>query len=290
MNILTKIIITSITLLVICLFLPLIQIQKVDTVLTPASFLFGVIYGFQISLVLGNFFQLKALLSSEAGGLLAIVHLSKVIGGSFAENIEERVEHYIVENINYPVSEYVQNTYNEFFAIFEPLNTVEVEKENQKQALKYIFEGYYYLPQIRNQIQQLSPRDIEPSEWILLISLGLFLSIDLILGRQDDLFSKISAAIFATTIISSLFLLDELDSNRVQKARLDYGIFNDTLTAMGKLQYFPQFILKSHVIQLKKEVKYRIGYFPNYPSLTDRHIKEMFGKELLKKKRDTHAL
>src|ERR1700735_2333134 len=130
LNILTKILITSIVLVVICLFLPLMQIQKVDTILTPASFLFGVIYGFQISLVLGNFFQLKALLSSEAGGLLAIVHLSKVIGGDFSKDIEERVEHYILENINYPVSEYVQNTYKEFFAIFEPVNSVEVSKDN----------------------------------------------------------------------------------------------------------------------------------------------------------------
>ena len=64
--------------------------------------------------------------------------------------------------------------------------------------------------------------------------------------------SQLSAAIFATTVIGSLLLLDEVDSNRIQEARLEYEVFNETLAAIGKNTYYPEEALKTGIIKQSK--------------------------------------
>ena len=78
----------------------------------------------------------------------------------------------------------------------------------------------------------------------MLLILAFVLITTLILGREANLISQISAAIFATTVVGSLLLLDEVDSNRIQEERLEYEVFNETLEAMGKEKYYPKEALK----------------------------------------------
>ncbi|HSX40984.1 MAG TPA: hypothetical protein VLF68_05235 [Candidatus Saccharimonadales bacterium] len=272
-NLFIKITAVGISLLIVSFLLPVISIKNIDTILISATFLYGMFYGFQISLVLGNFLQLKNLLGTETGGLLAVLHLAKIIDGKFAQEVEKRIESYIMRAIDNPLTHYVQRTNKDFFAIFEPLETLEVKGEAKLAALNYLNEALYYLPQTRNQIAQVAPRDIDPPEWALLIILAGILIVALFFERQPDVISKISTAIFATTVISSLFLLDEVDSNRIQKTKLEYDIFNETLTAMGKLRYYPRFAIRRGILGRGTPKPYRVGVFSHFPSLTPREIK-----------------
>lgn len=116
--------------------------------------------------------------------------------------------------------------------------------------MNYINEGLYYIPQSRTQIAQVAPRDVDPPEWAMLLILAFILVATLLLGREADIISQLSAAIFATTVVGSLLLLDEVDSNRIQEAQLEYEVFNETLLEMGKEKYYPEEAFKSGVIKL----------------------------------------
>lgn len=233
-------------------FLPVLNIANTEVLLTSATFLYGVLYGFEISIVLGNFSQLKSLLATENAGLMSIFHLSQLIGGEFAKQVEEKIEKYLRKAIEIPLSRHLIETNEEFFEIFEPLKTIKVDGDEQTAALNYINEGLYYIPQSRTQIAQVAPRDVDKPEWVMLLILAFILVGTLLLGREANLISQLSAAIFATTVVGSLLLLDEVDSNRIQEARLEYEVFNETLAAMGKEKYYPEEALKSGIVKPPK--------------------------------------
>src|SRR3989338_7233304 len=212
----SKLILAFIILVTLSIFLPISEIANTDALLASATFLYGVLYGFEISIVLGNFSQLKSLLAIENAGLQSVFQLSQLIGGQFPKQVENKIEKYLKKAIDVPLSNHLTDTNKEFFEIFEPLKTVEVTGDEQTAALNYINEGLYYIPQSRTQIAQVAPRDVDPPEWAMLL------------------------------------LLDEVDSNRIQEARLEYEVFNETLVAIGKEKYYPEEALKSGIVKIPK--------------------------------------
>ena len=212
----SKLILAFVILVILSLFLPVLEMTNTDALLASATFLYGVLYGFEISIVLGNFSQLKSLLAIENAGLQSVFQLSQLIGGQFPKQVENKIEKYLKKAIDVPLSNHLTDTNKEFFEIFEPLKTVEVTGDEQTAALNYINEGLYYIPQSRTQIAQVAPRDVDPPEWAMLL------------------------------------LLDEVDSNRIQEARLEYEVFNETLVAMGKEKYYPEEALKSGIVKIPK--------------------------------------
>lgn len=254
-------------------FLPIVHINNSDAILASATFLYGVLYGFEISIVLSNFSQLKNLVAAENAGLQAIYHLANSINPAIGQNIKTRIEKYLLRAIDVPLTDHLLQTDKEFFAIFEPLNKVRVKTDQSNAALNYINEGLYYLPQSRQQIAAVAPRDVDPPEWFMMLVLAIILIISLLLGREVDVASKISAALFTTTVIGTLLLLDEVDSNRIQEERLEFEVYNDSLVMMGFQRYYPDFAIREGLVRPNKQQPYRIGMFPKYPSITQRKIK-----------------
>jgi hypothetical protein len=253
-------------------FLPVINLNGIDPLLTSATFLFSVLYGFEISVVINNFSQLKTQVATENAGLLSIFHLAQIIGGEAAKEIEEKIENYLLAAIDYPLAEHLK-TDKVFFGIFKPLLKLSNAGGDQKgQALQYMNEGLYYIPQARNQIAEVAPKFVGSSVWIMLITLSVVLLGIMFIGRDPDFFSKLTVAVFSTTVVGALFLLDEIDSNRIEEEHLEYGAFNETLASMDKLPYYPDFAVKKGIVKLPKKGSFRIGHFPNYPSLEERKI------------------
>ncbi len=268
-----KILLVAVVLLVLALLLPIVELKNIDSLLTATTFLFGVLYGFEISVVIANFVALKTQLAIENAGLLSIYHLADIMGGKTGEEIKDRIELHLLELIDYPLERHLE-TGKSYFNIFEPLKKAPDPRSAAKgQALQYLNEGIYYIPQARNQVADVAPRFVNKAEWMMLSVLGLFLIVALFLGRGPDFFSQITAAAFSTLVIGSLLLLDEIDSNRIMEAYLEYGMFNDTLKSIGKTPYYPEFAIEQGDIKIPKGEKYRLGTFPNYPSLEGRRIK-----------------
>src|SRR3972149_10830750 len=109
----SKLILAFIILVTLSIFLPISEIANTDALLASATFLFGVLYGFEISIVLGNFSQLKSLLAIENAGLMSVFHLSRLIGGQFSKQVEERIEKYLRKAIEIPLSNHLQGSSKE---------------------------------------------------------------------------------------------------------------------------------------------------------------------------------
>jgi len=261
--------------LVIAFLVVPVQIANYDGLLTAATFLFSVLYGFEISVVINNFLQLKTQLAIENAGLLTIFHLADIIGGAEGGKIKDNVEKYLLTAIDCPLERHLVGTDKDFFNIFEPVKKLSSVKGDQKgQALQYLNEAIYYVPQSRNQVAEFAPRFVDPPVWTMLSVLAGILVAILLVGHGTGAIGIVASAIFSTTVIGALMLLDEIDSNRIQEAHLEYDIFNETLVQIGREKYYPDFAIKSGAVKIRSGEKIRIGHFPKYPSLVERTIEK----------------
>lgn len=267
----SKLILTLVILLTLSFTLPIFHLPSSDSLLTATTFLFGILYGFEISVVIANFITLKAQLTIENAALSSIYSLADIMGGQTGEDIKKRIEKYLLEVIDYPLVDHLKA---DFFAIFEPLKkmTSDPDTAAKNQALQYLNEGIYYIPQSRRQVSDLAPRFVNKSEWAMMIIIGLFLVLALFFGRDATLFSEITTAVFSTAVVGSLLLLDDIDSNEIMESYLEYGMFNETLVSLGKEPYYPEFAIKNKAVIPATGGRYRIGKFPKFPSLKERVI------------------
>jgi hypothetical protein len=225
--------------ILLSLLLPTIFIEGADLVLTAATFIFAVIYGFEISLVIGNFSQLKTQLAIENAGILSVHYLTSIIGGKVFAETDKNIEKYLRVAIDVPLSNHLK-TDTEFYAIFDPVkNMTRAEREEHAPLLESLYGAIIELPQARNQIATVAPRFVDFLVWMMLCTLATILISVLFVSRADNIFSEISAAIFATTIVGTLFLLEEIDSNKIQEKLLEQDMFNNTLASLGKERYSP---------------------------------------------------
>jgi hypothetical protein len=275
MNFATKLVLIVLGCGIVAFFVPTVAIANYDGLLTAATFLFSVLYGFEISIVINNFSQLKTQLAVENAGLLTIFHLADIIGGKDGKKIEDNIETYLLAAIDQPLENHLIGTNKEFFEIFEPVKKLSDVKGDQKgQALQYLNEAIYYVPQSRNQVAEFAPRFVDRSVWLMLSILAGILVAVLLLGHGAGAIGLAASAIFSTTVIGALMLLEEIDSNKIQEAHLEYDIFNETLVQIGREKYYPDFALKSGVIKIDPKEKIRIGHFPKFPSLVGRIIEK----------------
>jgi hypothetical protein len=268
-----KIIFITILFIFLSFFLPIYSDTQIDIILIPATFIFGSIYSFEILKVISNFSELKKHLATETANLVYMYHSSEIIGGDFAKAIKSGIEKYILTSIDYSLRFHISSTDKDFFDMAEPLKQFEAKGEKQKSAIEAIARGYHKVLEARYQLAQVAPREIGIAEWTMLILLTSILVLTLFLGRQANIISTVSAGIFASTVIGTLFLLDEADSNHIQETRLEYEVFNQVLEDVGQKPYYPQFALKRRIIKIpKNKDSFRLGIFPNYPDLTKREI------------------
>ncbi len=174
--------------------------------------------------------------------------------------------------IDQPLTAHLR-VHKEFFAIWKPLEgVVEVKGQEKGRALQYLNEALYYMPQARSRIAAAAPRFVDGAVWGMLGSLGVVLAGLIFTSHDMSLFSLIAAAIFVTIVFGALLLLDEIDSNRIEEAKLEYEQFNETLVSLGYLRYYPEFALIQGVVKPSDSLPYRVGVFPHYPSLAGRTV------------------
>lgn len=274
-TLLYKVLLVTILMVMFSFALPIPSNKNIDVILLPATFIFGAIYSFEILKVIGNFSELKKLLAILTANLVYMYHAATIIGGSFASAVQEKIEKYILTSIDYSLAHHISSTDQDFLSLIDPIESLEPKNDRHRAALSSVTAGFHKVLEARYQLAQVAPREINAGEWLMLIMLAAILIITLFLGRDTGTLSRLSAGIFSATIIGTLLLLDEADSNQLQETRLEYEIFNQVLEDIGKSPYYPQFAIKKGVVAIPKEMSYRIGVFPKYPNLSIREIRDV---------------
>jgi len=102
----------------------------------------------------------------------------------------------------------------------------------------------YYVAQARREITIAGARVVTPSSWLILIILSLIIIFCLFLGRDGTWESALVTTFLSTSAILALFILDEVDGNRLGEEQFAIDTYNDVLAAIGKEPYYPTLYLQ----------------------------------------------
>lgn len=272
----TKILVIAIVVGLVFVWSPLLNVSGLDAVFNAVTFIYGVLFGFEISIVLSNFISLKTALTQLNAVIRSIYVSLKAVNPQVAEFAANKMERYLMKSVDTDLVAH-HKTDKEFKELIEIGSEKELQdvtkadSDGQGVRVQFVYQGLYDLSNARKQVEQVAPKFIEAPEWIMLIALASIMIMIMFLQRTSNI-TSITSAILATTIIGSLIILHDIDSNDLQEGLLEYEMFNATLTEIGKERYYPDFAIKNGAVKIPEGTKYRKGVFPNYPDLKERKI------------------
>ncbi len=123
---------------------------------------------------MSNFSRLKTLVSLEAGGLIALYNLTNRIDIGLGKKVADAIDKYIIARFDWELENYVENTQEEFLAIFDILKSRKALPEDvrEQNALYFVFNNLANMPAIRNEISIVGKSTLNRLYWILLYILA----------------------------------------------------------------------------------------------------------------------
>jgi len=253
------------TIALICITLGIAYINPIfdfdmSKILSSSTTLFSILVGFFIASAMSNFLRLKTLISSETGGLFSVYKFADLIDGTLGEEVKEAIDKYIITGFDWELEDYVENTQKEFEKIYDILKKKKSLPDNDKeqQALDFLMNDLGNLPGIRNEISMVAKTTLNSLYWILLITLAALTIFAVLMGTQFTFVSILLAVCISAAVLFALFLLDEIDKNRLNENDIAFRNFNQLLITLGRLPYYLEEDIKTNRVKVDYTKPYRL--------------------------------
>jgi hypothetical protein len=255
-----NIFVLSVALFIVLLFVvprAFIPMDLGDTIITVVAFLFGIIAGFYIVVTTTDYNSIKNILASETAKWVSLYQNILIYDTPTSEKLSSLIDTYIRRAFDYEVMDYERGTREEFANITKTIRGLPL-----KQEVAYLYEKigntFDDIIQTRQQLAVLGTRALQVFQWIILITLAALFIFSLYGLRTGELFFDIVTVSISSSIILVLLLIRELDLYLWNEKTFGYDIFQNVLTSIGRLPYYPiESIDKGRIIPAEKE--YRVG-------------------------------
>lgn len=114
------------------------------------------------------------------------------------------------------------------------------------------------LPSIRNEISMVAKTTLNGLYWVLLVSLALLTVFAVLMGTQFTFISILLDVFISVAVLFALFLLDEIDKNRLNENDVAFSNYNQLLITLGKLPYYLESDIKAKRVKVDYSKPYRL--------------------------------
>lgn len=227
-----------------------------NTILTITTFLFGIFAGFCILVTTTDYTTVRSLASEETSHWISLYQTMRVYRDSFAEELRAIIEHYIIRSFDYDFLDYARETKEEFKTATEFLIRLPVD-EKESSVHQNILDRLADITLARQNLTALGKRSLSSLEWIVLLVLAVTVVASLYTLRNGTLFFDFITVAVSASIVLVLVLIREIDKYTWNEGTFSFDVFNNVLTAMDGLPYYPaEFVGK---IIWPRESEYRVG-------------------------------
>lgn len=218
--------------------------DDVSNVLNATAIFYSILIGFYISSAMANLSRLKTLVATETGALIAIYHIVQLSLPQKIDETREAIDKYIIKRFDYEISDYIEPTTKEFFAIFNNLKGAKGKSDGEAAAINYIAEAMYYVAQARRETSIVSAKIVYGVSSALLYVLSIIIVASLFVLRAPGLESSLVAVLLSSAAILSLLILHDVDGNRFGEEQFAIDTYQDVLKAIGKEPYYSKHYLR----------------------------------------------
>lgn len=248
--------------------------EQLSVLFGAASFVFGTIVAFFISMSTSRLNDIGQTLNQEDANYAAIYKLSAVFGKLTQDTARNLIDLYLQDQIDHYLEDFESTrlTFNrlvEFIVNIKPVG----EKENSvySKLLDYIEKLQNDRVRVISQVKS----KLLPYEWVTILTLAAIILFCIFSLNNHSTISIFISVLLSTAIVMIVLILRDLAMLRWKEQTWIWSCLDETFHALETLPYYPAVAVKEGRIKLAKGDRVRlVSYKHPYPDFRDKEVVE----------------
>ncbi|MBT3865429.1 hypothetical protein HOE67_01530 [Candidatus Peregrinibacteria bacterium] len=238
------------------------SIPNIDLVLTVSTFLFAILCGFFISRLNMRFDKIIANISDEDSYWLSFYRSSKLFGPKFSNKVSNIIDECYTVMFNSDVGNfYYKDTTPYVEALYKELDKLKMPASKKSPVLfRVLLDCLVDIERTRNQSAVVTRERLTVGQWLVLGLLAAIIVFCLLFLKLPLVYSEVLTVLLSTILILVLLIIRDLQNLKLGGYALSVESGQEVFESLGKLRYYPSFLIEDGTIKVPKHVKkYRLG-------------------------------
>ena len=242
------------------------------TLLSVASFLFGIFLAFAIANRQSRFNSIRMSLRKDDALILSIYKLSASFGTEVQSKCKLLIDDFLINSIDYELIDYDKSV-DKFNKLFDFFLGIEPKTEVQKIIYDNIISALRDSTNNKKELIHWLNEKMLNFEWGSLLILAFVILVSLFVINNNSFISVLITVLLGTSLILFLLILRSLDNLRWKEDAWIWIPLTELFIEIESMPYIPKVVIERG-IKLKKGITYRVVEYPYpYPDFSDKKIK-----------------
>lgn len=246
--------------------------DQLSTLLSVASFLFGIFVAFSIANNHSRLSKINETLKGDSAIILSIYEMLTVFGKETQEEVQKLLDKYLIDQIDYYLEDF-RYSQQSFTNLYRYLINLEPRNKRQETVYDAIVNLLNNSMANRKHVETLVKQKMFTFEWIsilMLLGLIIFLVFNI---NSGSAYSVLLSALLASASIILVFVLRDLDSLRWKEQSAIWEPLNSLFISLNLLPYYPKEVINRRGVQLTRGQEMRVVEYPDpYPEMTHKIV------------------
>lgn len=254
--------------------------EDFSVLVAGTSFLFGILIAFQINNAQSNLSKINEIIKSDEGNLLSLYEISLVFGKETQDKVREVLDKYLIAQIDYFLKDFKYSSIS-FTNLFRYVLSIVPTNEREATAYSASMSILSESSTNRKKVETFVQDQMLPTEWVIILVLLITELFFIFYFNSGSLLSIILSSLLATTAISLVLALRDLDGLRRKEDKWIWEPLANLFHSLELLPYYPLLKVKEKKAKILKGQRVRIAEYPDvYPDMTNKVVKEIaYGRE-----------
>jgi hypothetical protein len=246
---------------------------QVLTLLSVATFLYGMFISFIFGSRHNRLNNLKSVLRSDDARYLNIYKFSEVFGKKVQKKVQTLIDNYFTSTIDYDLPEYYLAG-PEFLKLFDYIKNLKPKTKAQDKVHSELLDIVQDANLNRKSVEQIALSKMLPFKWVTLLSLLSVILFSLFYVNNNSIASIFITVLLATASVIMILVLRDIDSLMWKEEEWVWLPLDVVFGEMDLLPYYPDYMLSTERRRLPKGTKLRIANYSNkYPDMSGKKVK-----------------
>ncbi len=234
--------------------------DKVEIILTVSTFLFAILTGFFLSRLNDRYNQIREVTAAEDAAWTSLYRMAPAFGKNFVKKISKIIDKYYIVAFDFDVGNYYKHNTKYFNQIYSALMEIKISTPKIDNLFDDMFSLLLEIEHKRNKSSVLASEKLTMGQWLVLLFLAGMIMLSIFSLDTVDIYYKIAAVIFSTTLVLILLTLRDLQNLRHGGQLLAVESGQEVFEFIGELRYYNQEYIETGLIKIPENIKeYRLG-------------------------------
>lgn len=244
----------------------------INTALSIASLIFGILIGFFISSAKDKLSKINEALKEHEGNLLFTYQLIEVFGENAKNEVRNLIDNYLMDQLDYYLYDFKYSN-KSFIKYFKYLVNLKPQNSIEQMSYSNIQSSLSDTTKQRKIVESLVNEKLSFLEWFSIYSLLGFIIFTIFYFNTGNIVSVIATVIISLSAIALTYVLYQIDNLTWKEDSWIWEPIQILFKELELLPYLPDGVVQKQRAKLAVGEKIRIAHYNNpYPDMTGKTI------------------